>query len=171
MVPAMRESHSPAPERRYGGLMGESTQVDGKLLALLDDPQVRVIVFGLAHVRSVAPSAEAGPPRLAAVVSHLADSAQPHQYRSWLDGDVSSHPMTVDQVRAALGDETVDDVAVYAGSTPDDIAWQLTSVLPTLVDAFSRGGTVVEATEIGQDIRAVIEAADQSAGPFGPQAH
>jgi hypothetical protein len=35
-----------------------------KLSTLLDDPEVRVLIFGLAHVGSAHPPTESGPPRL-----------------------------------------------------------------------------------------------------------
>ena len=45
-----------------------------KLSTLLDDPEVRERVFGLAHVGSAAPSTEPGAPRLRAIVLHLVDT-------------------------------------------------------------------------------------------------
>lgn len=142
-----------------------------KLVRLLDDPEVRVVVFGLAHVGMSPLAAEAGAPRLRAVVLHLGDTADPDQYRSWLADDVSNSPMTVDQVRAALGDQAINDLAQYAGSSPGDLAWQLAVVLPDLVDAFTPEGNVLAASELGTEISAAIAACDQSAGPFGPHVY
>ncbi len=141
-----------------------------KLSTLLDDPQARVVVFGLAHVDAAGPTA-AGAPRLRAVVAQLAETTDPDQYRSWLADDVPNGRMTVDQVRAALGDDTIDDVARFAGGSPDELAWQLAVVLPDLVDALSPGGVVIEADELGEGLRAAAAAGDRSAGPFGSRAH
>jgi len=141
-----------------------------KLSTLLDDPQARVVVFGLAHVGGVA-APSAGAPRLRTVVAHLAETTDPDQYRGWLADDVPNIPMTVDQVRAALGDETINDVARFAGGSPAELAWQLAAVLPDLVDALSPGGVVIDADEIGAALRAAAEAGDRSAGPFGSRAH
>lgn len=143
----------------------------GKLARLLDDPEVRVVVFGLAHASAAAPSAEPGAPRLRAVVLQLADTTDPDQYRSWLTDNESRSPMTIEQVRLCLGDDAIDEIASYAGSSPADVASQLAAVLPDLVDAVSPGGNVIDARELDKQVRAAIAADDQSAGPFGLQAH
>ncbi|GIH10017.1 hypothetical protein Rhe02_80840 [Rhizocola hellebori] len=143
------------------------TDVSGKLSRLLDDPEVRVVVFGLAHTHAEGPAA--GAPRLREVVLHLAGTSEPDQYSSWLSDDVANLPMTVAQVRAAFGADVLDDLAVYAKSSPDEVAWQLAEVLPDLVDAVSPGGQVLAASELGRHLSEAVEADDRSAGPFGPQ--
>lgn len=142
-----------------------------KLVRLLDDPEVRMVVFGLAHVGMSPLAVEAGAPRLRAVVVHLGATTDPDQYRSWLADDVSNGPMTVDQVWAALGADAINDVAQYAGCSPDNLAWQLAVVLPDLVDAFTPEGRVLAASELGTEISAAIAECDQSAGPFGQHVH
>ncbi len=139
--------------------------------ALLDDPEVRVLVFGLAHAEAFASSAEAGAPRLREVVRHVADTTEPQQYRRWTDGDTGPGSMTADQVRQALGDEVVDDLATYAETEPTEIAAQLATVLPGLVYAVSPGGSVLDANDLRQQLRAATADDDQSAGWFGPQAY
>lgn len=142
-----------------------------KLSRLLDDPEVRVVVFGLAHVCPALTSAESGASRLRAAVLHLADTTDPKQYRGWLSDDAPNNPITVEQVRAALGDDVINDLSTYAESSPDHIAWQLKTILPDLVDAVSPGGYVVEASELGRELRDASAAGDHSAGPFAPHVH
>jgi carbamate kinase len=142
----------------------------GKLSTLLDDPGVRDLIVGLAHVGS-APAAEPGAPRLRAVVLRLADATHPEQYGSWLSDGASNKAMTVDQVRAAIGDNAIDDLAGLAKSSPGAVAWQLAAVLPDLVDAVSPGGQVVDADLLARDFRQAIAYDDRSAGAFGPRTH
>jgi xanthosine utilization system XapX-like protein len=103
-----------------------------KLSTLLDDPEVRALIFGLAHVRSAFPSTESGAPRLRAIVLHLADTTHLEQYRSWLSDDAPNMAMTVDQVRMAVGDGAINDLALFVGGSPNAVAWQLAAVLPDL---------------------------------------
>jgi hypothetical protein len=75
-----------------------------KLSTLLDDLEIRELIFGLAHVKSMAPSTASGAIRLHAVVLYLAETTNPGQYRSWLSDDAPNEAMTVDEVRSAIGD-------------------------------------------------------------------
>jgi uncharacterized protein YidB (DUF937 family) len=140
-----------------------------KLATLLDDPEVWLVVFGLAHTDTAGPSA--GAPRLRDVVLRLADTAEPEQYSSWLADDRPNLPMTVAQVRAALGDEILHDLARFTKASPDEVAWQLAEVLPDLVDAVSPGGRVLAAGELGRDLVTAVEIDDRSAGGFGPRSN
>jgi uncharacterized protein YidB (DUF937 family) len=142
-----------------------------KLSALLDDPEVRELIFGLAHVRSVVPAAEPGAARLHAVVLRLADTTDVEQYGSWLSDDVANHAMTADQVRLAFGDGAIEDLAVYVDEDPGAIGWQLAAVLPDLVDAVSPGGLVVDASVLARELADASVFDDQSAGAFGPHLH
>ena len=142
-----------------------------RLRTLLDDPAVRAVVYGLAHVGAFAASGEAGAPRLRAVVCHLAETTEPQQYRRWTEGETGPGSMTADQARRALGDDAVNDLALYAETEPTDIASQLATVLPGLVSAVSPGGAVLDANELGQQLRAAVAEDDQSAGSFGPQTY
>jgi uncharacterized protein YidB (DUF937 family) len=146
------------------------TDID-KLATLLDDPEVRELIFGLAHVGSTRQSAEPGAPRLHAVVLDLAGSTSPEQYRSWLSDDAANEAMTVDQVRRTIGDGAIDDLAQLAQSSPDAVAWQLAVVLPDLVDAVSPGGQVVDATRLAREIADASAYDDRSAGAFGSRVH
>jgi uncharacterized protein YidB (DUF937 family) len=138
-----------------------------KLSTLLDDPEVRDLLFGLAHTGSPA----AGPAHLHAVVLRLAETTTPEQYGSWLSDTSHNQPMTVDQVRRTVGDGPLDDLATFAGGSSAAVAWQLASVLPDLVDAVSPGGRVVGADQLGREITDAIDGDDRSAGAFGAHIH
>jgi len=142
-----------------------------KLATLLDDPEIRELIFGLAHVELVPPSAEPGVPRLHAVVLRLADTTRPEQYRSWLSDDAHNQSMTVDQVRMAIGDGAIDDLAHLAGGNLGAIAWQLAAVLPDFVDAVSPGGTIIDADRLAQELGQASADDDRSAGAFGSRVH
>jgi len=85
-----------------------------------------------------------------------------------LSDEAVNRAITVEQVRAAFGDEVIRTVAGYVGSEPDEVAWQLTAVLPDLVDAFSPGGAIVDPAELRREFIDATAAGDRSAGPFGP---
>jgi uncharacterized protein YidB (DUF937 family) len=69
---------------------------------------------------------------------------------------------------AVISQRVIGDLARYAGSGPDEVVWQLTAVLPDLVDAFSPGGVFVDADELRGEFLGASEAGDRSAGPFAP---
>lgn len=142
-----------------------------KLSTLLDDPEVRELIFGLAHVGSVVPAAEPGAAQLHAVVIRLADTTDPEQYLSWLSDDAHNLSMTVDQVRLALGVTALADLAQYVDESPSATTWQLAMVLPDLVDAVSPGGAVIEPRLLAQELVDASAADDQSAGAFGSRLH
>ena len=138
-----------------------------KLSTLLDDPEVRELIFAVAHVGSASPSAEAGASRLRAIVLRLADTTDPEQYSSWLSDDASNMAMTVDQVRMTIGDSAIEDLAMFAGGSPSAVTWQLAAVLPDLVDAISPGGEVIDANQLAREIAEASADDDRSAGAFG----
>ena len=138
-----------------------------KLSTLLDDPEVRELLYGLAHVGPRMPLVPPGPARLHAVVLHLAEMTSPEQYRSWLSDGAANMPMTVDQVRLAIGDAAIDDLARFTSGSPASVAWQLAGVLPDIVDAVSPDGEVVDATRLAREVEQAITVDDRSAGAFG----
>ena len=129
-----------------------------KLATLLDNPEVRDLVRGLAGSR---------PERLRAIVLELAVSTTSEQYRSWLDDGERNRAMTTDQVRLAVGDEVLGDLADASGSTPAAVAWQLAEILPDLVDAVSPGGQVLEVEVLAREIGEAKTEDDLEAGVFG----
>jgi uncharacterized protein YidB (DUF937 family) len=136
-----------------------------KLSTLLDDPEIRELLFGLAHVGSASPAT--GAARLRAVVLRLADTTTAEQYRSWLSDSTPNKAMTVDQVRMTVGKSALDDLAQFTIGSPEAVAWQLAAVLPDLVDAVSPGGVIVDANLLAREIRTAITDDDLSAGGFG----
>jgi uncharacterized protein YidB (DUF937 family) len=139
----------------------------GKLSTLLDDPEIRELIFSLAHTGSRVRSADSGASRLRAVVHDLAGTTSPDQYRSWLSDDASNQAMTVDQVRMTIGDGVLDDLAQFADGSPGAVAWQLAAVLPDLVDAVSPGGEIIDADRLAREIAKATADDEQSAGAFG----
>jgi hypothetical protein len=142
-----------------------------KLSTLIDDPEVRDLIFGLAHVWPAPPSAGTGPARLHAVVLRLADTTTPEQYHSWLSDTAPNRAMTVDQVRRTIGDDALDDLAQFTNGSPSAVAWQLAAVLPDLVDAMSPGGEIIDADRLAREIADAIADDDRSSGAFGSRMH
>ena len=138
-----------------------------KLSTLLDDPEIRELIFGLAHVGSASPSTESGAPRLRAILLHLADTTHLEQYSGWLSDDAPNMAMTVDQVRMTVGDGAINDLALFVGGSPSAVAWQLAAVLPDLVDAVSPGGEVIDANRLARELAEASAYDDLSAGAFG----
>jgi len=129
-----------------------------KLATLLDDPEVRDLVRGLAGNR---------PDRLRAIVLELAERTTPEQYGSWLDDGAPNRAMTTDQVRLAVGEAVIGDLADASYSTPAAIAWQLSEILPDLVDALTPGGRVLDAEVLAAELAEATTEDDLEAGVFG----
>src|SRR5688572_33117462 len=132
------------------------TEDVSKLSRLLDDREVQVMVYGLSHVDPAGPEAQAGAERLREILLRLANSTTRDQYHSWLSDDRSNHPMTLPQVRAALGEDALNGLALFARISPHDVAYQLAAILPDLVDAVSPGGIILDAKELGQALTAAL---------------
>lgn len=142
-----------------------------KLATLLDDPEVRVLIFGLAHVGSTEPPAEPGAPRLRAVVLRLAETTTEEQYRSWLSDGASNEAITVEQVRMTIGDRAIDDLAEFTSGSAGAVAWQLAAVLPDFVDAVSPGGEIIDVHRLTRELAEASADDDRSAGAFGSRVH
>jgi uncharacterized protein YidB (DUF937 family) len=126
-----------------------------KLATLLDNPEARELILGLG-----------GAERIRAVVLDLAVTATSEQYRSWLDDDARNAPMTTGQVRLTVGDEVLESIAVFAGGGAETVAWQLSEVLPDLVDALTPGGRVVDAELLRREIDEATLEDDRESGLF-----
>lgn len=140
---------------------------DSKLAWLLDDPETRVIVFGLAHSGPESSSTDSGPVWLREVVTRLASITDAGQYQSWLSDQETNDPITIEQVRTALGDDAISSLSQYARISPSAVTWQVAAVLPALVDAITPDGKLLDSDSIGQQLRAATAADDKSNGPFG----
>jgi hypothetical protein len=142
-----------------------------KLSRVLADPEVRVVVFGLAHVGHASFDYEPGAARLRAMMVRLLEEIDTDQHRSWLSDTAENTPVTVDQVRAVFGDEVINDLAGYVLSSPSDVTWQLCALLPDLVDALTPGGYLLGASELWSEMEAASAADDQASGSFGPHVY
>ena len=126
-----------------------------KLSTLLDNPEARELIFGLG-----------GSEKIRAVVLDLAVTTTAEQYRSWLDDDERNQPMTTEQVRLTIADDVLDSIAVFAGGSVDAVAWQLSEVLPDLVDALTPGGQVIDVELLKREIDEATLEDDREAGLF-----
>lgn len=67
---------------------------------------------------------------LAAILAKLEEAGLGAQVKSWLDQTKNNLPITADQVRAALGDQRVQEWAAKFGISPETLSSVLAQVLP-----------------------------------------
>ncbi len=77
------------------------------------------------------------------LLQQLQKSGLGPQVTSWL-GNGANLPISVDQLRAALGDERVRQLAASFGIPVDQLLGQLSQHLPATVDTMSPHGTLEE---------------------------
>ncbi|WP_238008916.1 YidB family protein [Dactylosporangium sp. AC04546] len=135
---------------------------------LLDDPEVRLVIFGLSHSGHALVPEHPGAARLRALVVRMLDAADAGQRSSWLSADVHKAPMTVTQVRTTLGDDVISEVGAYIRVESAHAAWQLAAVLPALMDAMSPSGALVTDAELAEQIRLATAEADRRTCAFAP---
>lgn len=82
---------------------------------------------------------------LQGVVNQLQASGLGAQVQSWL-GSGANMPITADQLRAALGNDQVQQLARHFGVDPDAVLKLLENQLPAVVDAASPNGSVAAAS-------------------------
>ena len=82
---------------------------------------------------------------LQGVVAKLEESGYGTQVNSWL-GAGANLPISVDQLRSALGNEHVQKIARHFGLPVDDALKLLAEHLPTAVDQASPNGTLPAAS-------------------------
>ena len=135
---------------------------DDKLAVLLDDPQIRQMVFAIGHS-----GAPAGPVRLHAVAVEVLAAAGETQRASWLgDGDDNA-PIGADRLAELLPAGVVVSVAAYVDSDPGEVARQLAQLLPDLLDALTPGGELLPPVELARVLRVDVALDEDSAGAFG----
>lgn len=78
---------------------------------------------------------------LGGLMNMLTKSGLVDQAQSWV-GTGANQPVSADQIKAALPDETLQKVAQDAGVTPDAAAAELAQALPTAVDKLTPNGEV-----------------------------
>jgi uncharacterized protein YidB (DUF937 family) len=71
-----------------------------------------------------------GPERIQSILAKLNDAGFQTQVQSWLDKNKDSLPITADQVRKALGDEHVQQIAKTLGIPMDKVFELLAKYLP-----------------------------------------
>jgi uncharacterized protein YidB (DUF937 family) len=82
---------------------------------------------------------------LQGVLNQLQASGLGAQVQSWL-GSGANLPITADELRAALGNEQVQQLARHFGVDPDAVLKLLENQLPAVVDAASPNGSVAAAS-------------------------
>jgi uncharacterized protein YidB (DUF937 family) len=78
---------------------------------------------------------------LGGLLQQLQKSGLGAQVTSWL-GNGANLPISVDQLKAALGDENVRQIATSLGIPVDQLLAQLSQHLPATVDKLSPNGTL-----------------------------
>jgi uncharacterized protein YidB (DUF937 family) len=78
---------------------------------------------------------------LGGLLDQLQKSGLGAQVSSWL-GNGANLPISVDQLRQALGDDTVRQIATSLGIPVDQLLGQLSQHLPAAVDKLSPNGTL-----------------------------
>jgi uncharacterized protein YidB (DUF937 family) len=82
---------------------------------------------------------------LQGVVNQLQASGLGAQVQSWL-GSGANLPVTADELKAALGNDQVRQLAQHFGVDPDTVLKLLSNQLPAAVDAASPNGSVAAAS-------------------------
>jgi uncharacterized protein YidB (DUF937 family) len=77
------------------------------------------------------------------LLEQLQKSGLGAQVTSWL-GNGANLPVSADQLRAALGDERVRQIAASLGIPVDQVLGQLSQHLPATIDRMSPNGTLEE---------------------------
>jgi uncharacterized protein YidB (DUF937 family) len=116
-----------------------------KLVELLNDPQTRELVRGLAGAHGNANE----PPDVASTVDQVNAVTSGDEVESWLS-DRPNQQVTPQDIRAALGDDAIDELARYNRVEPDQAAHQLAMVLPELIDASSDNGKLIDEEQLRQ---------------------
>ena len=78
---------------------------------------------------------------LGGLLDQLQKSGLGPQVSSWL-GNGANLPISVDQLRQALGDDTIRQIATSLGIPVDQLLGQLSQHLPAAVDKLSPNGTL-----------------------------
>jgi len=82
-----------------------------------------------------------GGANLEGLMAQLQQGGLGNQVQSWVDTG-ANEKVSGEQVTQALGADTIDQAASAAGTSPDDAAKKLATVLPQLVDKASPEGSM-----------------------------
>jgi hypothetical protein len=134
-----------------------------RLAELVDDPEVRDLLFGLTE-----PSDDAARERARRAVTELTVEVREADGTSTR---VAIRPLGSDEVRMTIGDDMVAELAGFMEQTPDETAAQLAAVIPDLLDASDRRAGKIEPDELHRTLRRALATGVDTAGPFasGPQ--
>jgi uncharacterized protein YidB (DUF937 family) len=108
-----------------------------QIMKLANDPTVQKLLQSLLSRFT----GGQGGANLEGLMAQLQQGGLGNQVQSWVDTG-ANEKVSGDQVKAALGAETIDQAASDAGTSPDDAAKKLATVLPQLVDKASPEGSM-----------------------------
>jgi uncharacterized protein YidB (DUF937 family) len=120
-------------------------QVMGSLGAQKQDPVAQGNLMG--SITSLIE--EAG--GLPALLQKLKDSGLADQVSSWI-GNGENQPVSGDQIKDALGEETIEQVAQQAGITPEHATTGLAQLLPQIIDQLTPGGELPQGELLQQGL-------------------
>jgi uncharacterized protein YidB (DUF937 family) len=108
-----------------------------QIMKLANDPTVQKLLQSLLSRFA----GGQGGANLEGLMAQLQQGGLGSQVQSWVDTG-ANEKVSGEQVTAALGTETIDQAASAAGTSPDDAAKKLATVLPQLVDKASPEGSM-----------------------------
>jgi uncharacterized protein YidB (DUF937 family) len=120
-------------------------QVMGSLGAQKQDPVAQGNLMG--SITSLIE--EAG--GLPALLQKLKDSGLADQVSSWI-GNGENQPVSGDQIKDALGEDTIEQVAQQAGITPEHATTGLAQLLPQIIDQLTPGGELPQGELLQQGL-------------------
>lgn len=124
-----------------GGLMGGGGQQNPMLGALMN-------MLGGAQGAGQQ-GAAGGLGGLGGLLSALQSGGLGDQVKSWV-GSGPNAPVSADQVKSALGQDKLAELAQAAGVSHDEAAGHLANLLPQLVDHLTPNGAVPDNNALGQ---------------------
>lgn len=115
---------------------GNAGGLGGILGMLASNPQLVQIVIGM-----LGNDGQHG--GLGGLVSKFEQAGLGGAVRSWIGGG-PNQPVSGDEVTSALGSGTISDIAAKLGVNPDEVAGQLSQVLPGLINHLTPEGQAPE---------------------------
>jgi uncharacterized protein YidB (DUF937 family) len=108
-----------------------------QIMKLANDPTVQKLLQSLLSRFT----GGQGGANLEGLMAQLQQGGLSNQVQSWVDTG-ANEKVSGEQVKEALGAETIDQAASAAGTSPDEAAKKLATVLPQLVDKASPEGSM-----------------------------
>lgn len=87
---------------------------------------------------------------LAGITDKLKEGGLGEQLTSWL-GDGENAPVSADQITSALGADKIGEMASKLGVDAGSAAEKLSQAMPSLMDKFSSGGSLLDSVTGGND--------------------